>query len=299
MTMTKNLFAGVCVVFAGCAAVLCHAAQTSLGSKQLPIVTPRIHSGPGANEALYSHYRELGHELAAIYRRSHARGAKEKLSDFAEEERILLERIALMPNVPEDRLSLAQVYERDGRTMDALTQWKMVAAPSNRSWSSALQDVRVLTHFGDLAFHVGEYSMATELYGKAGGWVFRSGEADSDLATDSLQNLRMAAHFAAAEAHVPHGELQEALADFKIGMPILSRSEAAHLEYGRLLRRMDREAESKKEYVTAERLAPDTKTKRDVHNERLRLGLIRTESISVIDNGKLKNIIREIPDKGH
>ena len=55
--------------------------------------------------------------------------------------------------------------------------------------------------------------------------------------------------------------------------------------------------EAKVEFRTAEAMAPDDPTKLSIHTERVRLGLIKTVSVSVIAKGKLTNYVKELPDK--
>jgi len=81
-------------------------------------------------------------------------------------------------------------------------------------------------------------------------------------------------------------------------MPLVSKSLQAHLSYGRLLHRLGHNSEAKVEFRTAERIAPDSTTKSEIHKERIRLGLIVTESVTIINNGKVTSYIKELSDKG-
>jgi tetratricopeptide (TPR) repeat protein len=254
-------------------------------------------------------FKELNREMASLVLKAHALHVREVISDRPRVEQIIKEQIDLMPNEPWMHLQLADFYDRVGRYREALEQWNLANKPS-RSWSSALNSPRILSHYGDLALRLGETQMAADSYEKAGGRILKSGEVNNnDLPSDKLEALKEAAHYASAVERVPGGELYEALADYRIAMPLMDGSWEAHLGYGRLLHRLTyntpakdrlkRINEAKKEFHTAERLAPDGESAKAIHKERMRLWPIPTVVRTVITNGKAVTTIEKLSDNGH
>jgi tetratricopeptide (TPR) repeat protein len=236
--------------------------------------------------------------LNALHEKARAAHVAEIVSDRQLIENLLKERIGLTPDPESDHFALASFYDRTGRYTEALSEWRAASTPKKGSYHSFLSDPNVLSHFGDLALRLGYSRLAEHAYEQAGGLVLQSANLDpSDVPPVRLSALMEAAHFASAEWKVPHGLLLEALGDFKVGMPLMHGSYSAHLDYGRLLRRLGHLPEAKKEYRTAERMAPDLERTKAIHKERLQYGLIQTQGVLIIKDGKASTYIKELPDR--